>query len=109
MTRERAVLLAHLDAERSHVLAAVEGLREPDLTRAAGPSGRAHSRQQGHTRSELEDLYSHQVSRGHTLWVVQISRSLQRRPGPCAYRSAWIHGNEIDAQPSNNDTSVVFV
>jgi len=39
MTRERAELLAHLDAERRHVLAAVEGLREPDLTRPAAPSG----------------------------------------------------------------------
>jgi len=39
MTRERAELLAHLDAERRHVLAAVEGLREQDLTRAAAPSG----------------------------------------------------------------------
>jgi hypothetical protein len=39
MTRERAELLAHLDAERRHVLAAFEGLREPDLTRTAAPSG----------------------------------------------------------------------
>lgn len=39
MTSERAVLLAHLDAERSHVLAAVEGLGERDLTRAVAPSG----------------------------------------------------------------------
>lgn len=39
MTRERAELLAHLDAERRHVLAAVEGLSEVDLTRAAAPSG----------------------------------------------------------------------
>ncbi len=39
MLRERAVLLAHLDAERSHVLAAVEGLSEKDLTRPAAPSG----------------------------------------------------------------------
>ena len=39
MTRERAELLAHLDAERRHVLAAVEELSEEDLTRAAAPSG----------------------------------------------------------------------
>ena len=39
MTRERAELLAHLDAERRHVLAAVEGLSEQDLTQAAAPSG----------------------------------------------------------------------
>jgi uncharacterized damage-inducible protein DinB len=39
MTRERAELLAHLGAERAHVLAAVEGLSEEDLTRAAAPSG----------------------------------------------------------------------
>lgn len=39
MTRERAVLLANLDAERAHVLTAVEGLSEQDLTRAVAPSG----------------------------------------------------------------------
>ena len=39
MTRERAALLAHLHAEREHVFAAVEGLSERDLTRAAVPSG----------------------------------------------------------------------
>lgn len=39
MTSERDLLLAHLDAERSHVLAAVEGLGENDLTRAVAPSG----------------------------------------------------------------------
>lgn len=39
MTRERAELLAHLDTERRHVLAAVEGLDEEDLTRPAAVSG----------------------------------------------------------------------
>jgi uncharacterized damage-inducible protein DinB len=39
MTDERAALLAHLRAEREHVLAAVDGLAEDDLTRAVAPSG----------------------------------------------------------------------
>lgn len=39
MTHERTVLLEHLDAERRHVLAAVEGLSEADLTTAVTPSG----------------------------------------------------------------------
>ncbi|WP_370617804.1 DUF664 domain-containing protein [Mumia qirimensis] len=39
MTRERAALLAHLDAERRHVLSAVAGLSESDLVRPAAPSG----------------------------------------------------------------------
>ena len=39
MTGELQVLMDHLDAERSHVLAAVEGLGEADLTRAVAPSG----------------------------------------------------------------------
>ncbi len=39
MTRELAELLARLAAERGHVLAAVEGLSEQELTRAAAPSG----------------------------------------------------------------------
>ena len=39
VTRERDLLLAHLDAERRHVLSAVDGLSEMDLTRAVAPSG----------------------------------------------------------------------
>lgn len=39
MSRERDQLLAHLDAERTHVLAAVAGLSEEHLTRPAAPSG----------------------------------------------------------------------
>jgi hypothetical protein len=39
MTRERSVLLGHLHAERSHVLAAVEGLGDEAMTRAVAPSG----------------------------------------------------------------------
>lgn len=39
MTRERAALLGHLEAERKHVLAAVDGLDAANLTRAVAPSG----------------------------------------------------------------------
>ncbi len=39
MTRERSVLLRHLQAERKHVLAAVDGLDEGDLTRVIALSG----------------------------------------------------------------------
>lgn len=39
MSRERDVLLAHLQSERAHVLATLEGLAEEDLTRAVAPSG----------------------------------------------------------------------
>ncbi len=39
MTRERDGLLAHLQAERAHVLAIVDGLNERDLTRPVAPSG----------------------------------------------------------------------
>lgn len=39
MTPELTALLAHLEAEREHVLAAVEGLCEADLTRPVAPSG----------------------------------------------------------------------
>src|SRR3954453_22979350 len=61
------------------------------------------------TSSELEDLHGHQVSRGHSFRVVHISRTLQRRPGSCPYRCARISSDEIDAQPGDNCTSVVFV
>jgi hypothetical protein len=39
MTREQAVLLGHLKAEREHVLAAVDGLEEAKLTRVVARSG----------------------------------------------------------------------
>jgi hypothetical protein len=39
MTRERTALLEHLNAERQHVLAAVEGLSEQSMTSASAPSG----------------------------------------------------------------------
>lgn len=39
MTPELTALLAHLRAEREHVLAAVDGLGEEDLTRPVAPSG----------------------------------------------------------------------
>lgn len=39
MSRERDALLTHLQSERTHVLATVEGLAEEDLTRAVAPSG----------------------------------------------------------------------
>src|SRR5919107_56943 len=58
---------------------------------------------------ELVDPYRHEVGRGHTLWIVQISRVLQRRSGTCTYRGARICSNQIGAQPSDNGTSVVFV
>src|SRR3954453_14759066 len=61
------------------------------------------------TSSELEDLHGHQVSRGHSFRVVHIARSVQRRPGPCPYRCARISSDEIDAEPGDNGTRVVFV
>ena len=39
MTREREALLEHLETERSHVLAAVQGLSEQDMTSVDAPSG----------------------------------------------------------------------
>ena len=39
MSRDHAVLLDHLRAERRHVLDAVDGLDEPDLVRPVAPSG----------------------------------------------------------------------
>ena len=39
MSRELDVLRAHLQTEREHVLSAVEGLGEEDLTRPVAPSG----------------------------------------------------------------------
>ena len=39
MSDDRSVLLATLDAQRKHVLGALEGLSEDDLDRAVLPSG----------------------------------------------------------------------
>jgi len=59
--------------------------------------------------SELEDRRRDQVGRGDARWVMQIAGSLQRLLGPSAYRSAGIIRNEIDAQPSDDGASVVFI
>ena len=59
--------------------------------------------------SELQDRCSDEVGRGHTFRVVQISRILQGCVGTCAHRGAGILSNEIDAQSSDNGTSVVSV
>ncbi|MGE9807252.1 MULTISPECIES: DUF664 domain-containing protein [unclassified Janibacter] len=48
MTRERDLLLAQLQSEREHVLAAVDGLDEGDLTRPAAPSGWSMAQLLGH-------------------------------------------------------------
>ena len=58
---------------------------------------------------ELQDRRGDQVGRGHTFWVVQIPRSVQRCPGTCPHRCAGILSNEIDAEPSDNRASVVLV
>lgn len=43
------------------------------------------------------------------MWVVQIRRILQRRPGTCTYCCAGILSDEIDAEASDNGASVVLV
>ena len=58
MTREHAVLLNHLDAEREHVLAAVEGLSERDLTRTAAPSGWSIARLLNHLTYDDEIFWA---------------------------------------------------
>ena len=60
-------------------------------------------------RSELQDPRRHQERPGHDVWLVQISWSLQRRPGTGVHRGAGILGNEINAQPSDDGFGVVFV
>lgn len=49
------------------------------------------------------------VGRGHTFWIVQIPRRLQRCLGTCAHSGAGIPSDEIEAQPSDNCAGVVFV
>jgi len=59
--------------------------------------------------SELQDAGSDEVSRRHTVWVVQVSRILQRCLGTSAHRGPRILSHQIDAEPSDNGTGVVFV
>ena len=66
MTRERAVLLSHLDAERRHVLTAVEGLSEPDLTRAAAPSGWSIAQLLNHLTYDGEIFWAGAIVGGDT-------------------------------------------
>jgi hypothetical protein len=58
---------------------------------------------------QLHDRRSHLVGRGRGLWVVQVSRTVRGCSGTCAHRGAGIGGNQIDAQPSGDGFSVVFV
>ncbi len=58
MIRERAVLLAHLDAEREHVLTAVEGLSEQDQTRTAAPSGWSIAQLLNHLTYDVEIFWA---------------------------------------------------
>lgn len=81
MTRERAQLLAHLDAERSHVLAAVEGLSEENLTRSAAPSGWSIAQMLNHLTYDDEIFWAGAILGGdaqciglvHDGWKVQVT------------------------------------
>lgn len=66
MTRELAELLAHLDAERSHVLAAVDGLNEEQLTRAVAPSGWSIAQMLNHLTYDDEVFWAGAVLGGDT-------------------------------------------
>lgn len=66
MTRERAELLARLAAERSHVLAAVEGLSEHDLTRAVAPSGWSIAQMLNHLTYDDEIFWAGAILGGDT-------------------------------------------
>ncbi|WP_341359482.1 DUF664 domain-containing protein [Georgenia sp. M64] len=58
MSSERTGLLAHLDAERGHVLAAVEGLGEHDLTRPVAPSGWSIAQLLNHLTYDVEIFWA---------------------------------------------------
>jgi len=79
-------------------------LAPPCGQRSAGVGGRSVG-----PFSELQDRRRDQVSRGRSLRVMKISRSLQDCLGTCAHRGAGVLGNEINAQPSDNGVRVVFV
>jgi hypothetical protein len=64
MSRERDVLLAHLDAERRHVLAATAGLGEDDLTRAAAPSGWSMAQLLNHLTYDDEIFWAGAIAGG---------------------------------------------
>ena len=64
MTREREALLAHLAAERSHVLATVDGLPEDELTRAVAPSGWSMARMLNHLTYDDEIFWGGAIAAG---------------------------------------------
>jgi hypothetical protein len=66
MSSERAGLLAHLDAERGHVLAAVEGLDEHDLTRTVAPSGWSIAQLLNHLTYDVEIFWAGAIVGGDT-------------------------------------------
>ncbi|WP_256843052.1 mycothiol transferase [Ornithinimicrobium cryptoxanthini] len=64
MTRERSLLLDHLEAERNHVLAAVDGLDDANLTRTMAPSGWSIAQLLNHLTYDDEIFWGHAIVGG---------------------------------------------
>jgi hypothetical protein len=110
MTRERDLLLAHLESEREHVLAAVDGLDEEQLTGVVAPSGWTIAQLLGHLTYDDEIFWLGAVVGGdqECIGLVQDGWQAPSASGAAAvaaYRRWTRHGAlvlaeaDLDAPP----------
>ncbi|WP_123915313.1 DUF664 domain-containing protein [Georgenia muralis] len=111
MSSERAGLLAHLDTERDHVLAAVAGLGEDDLTRTVMPSGWSIAQMLNHLTYDVEIFWAGAIVGGDTecIGLVQDGWKAQVTTGAAAVeqyrrrrgrRDAVLAEADLDASPA---------
>jgi Protein of unknown function (DUF664) len=110
MSRERDQLLAHLDAERRHVLAAVAGLSEEHLTRPAAPSGWSIAQMLTHLTYDDEIFWAGAVVGGDPEcialirdgWKVPVTSgadAVVRYEGRCRRSDAVLGDVDLDQPP----------
>lgn len=72
MMREQRVLLEHLRAERSHVLASADGLSEADMTRVVAPSGWSIAQLLNHLVYDVEIFWGGAIVGGDDEAIARI-------------------------------------
>ncbi|MVA75820.1 DUF664 domain-containing protein [Auraticoccus sp. F435] len=110
MTRERSVLLEHLDTERRHVLAAVDGLGEDAMTRPGAPSGWSPAQLLNHLTYDDEIFWigavvaadEEAISLVQDGWKVPVTtgaEAVSRYRRWCRRNQDVLEGLDLDAPP----------
>lgn len=114
MTRERAALLGHLEAERKHVLAVADGLDEGNLIRAVAPSGWSIAQLLNHLTYDDEVFWaccrdrSFSVSEDAINYVRRSATRVRARrevPGPRRLQSPWARARSAGLPRRGSATS----